>query len=87
MAKSARGREVNMAALRTANQNATAVGNGNMNARGDIIGKNGKVIKKREELVNEYNTKVKNAAKNVPVSEQIVKKPAAPQPKPSAKKE
>ena len=73
MVKSARGKEINITALRTANQYSTAVGNAKMNARGDILGKNGKIIKKREEIVNEYNTKVKNAVKNVPISQDITK--------------
>ena len=69
MARSAKGKEVNMAALRFKNQNATTVGNVRMNAKGDLLGKNGKIIKTREQLAQEYNTKVANAAVNVPLSQ------------------
>ena len=52
---------------------ATAIGNAHANARGDILGKNGKVVKKREDIVHEYNTKVKNAVKNIPISQDITR--------------
>jgi hypothetical protein len=52
---SARGRRIDFEALRRANETAKAVGNVPVNSRGDEIGPNGKIIKKREEIMNEYN--------------------------------
>lgn len=73
MVKSIRGRDVDMQALRIKNQHVKAVGNANVNARGDLLGKGGKVIKTREQLAQEYNKKNANAVKNVPISKDIVK--------------
>ena len=51
----ARGKKIDFEALRRANETARAVGNVPVNSRGDEIGPNGKIIKKREEIMNEYN--------------------------------
>jgi hypothetical protein len=48
------GREVDLDALRMKNELTVAVGNADMNARGDKIGQGGKILKKREEAVAEY---------------------------------
>lgn len=48
------GKTVNMDALRLQNENTIAVGNMNVNARGDLLGHGGKVIKTRNELMQEY---------------------------------
>ena len=42
--RSAMGKEVDMSALRQRNEKTRAVGNMNVNARGDIIDSNGQVI-------------------------------------------
>jgi len=49
------GREFNMDEFRQKHEQSVAVSNyGVINARGDMLGKNGEVIKKREELVQEW---------------------------------
>lgn len=53
MVKSFRGKEVDMVSLAKKNEKAVALGNAHMNGRGDILGKGGKIIKTREELINE----------------------------------
>jgi len=55
MAKSFRGQQVDMDKLVLTNQQSIAIGNANMNARGDIIGKGGKIIKTREEQNKEFH--------------------------------
>jgi hypothetical protein len=58
--KSMQGKEVDMEKLRNQNELALAVGNARVNARGDEIGPGGKIIRKREEVMQEYykgNTK------------------------------
>jgi len=57
----ARGKKIDFEALKRANETVRAVGNVPVNARGDEIGPNGKVIKKREEIMNEYNSSNPNA--------------------------
>ncbi len=48
-----RGQHVDMELLRFKNQHQIAVGNLKMNARGDILGKGGIIVKTREELLQE----------------------------------
>lgn len=74
MVKSIRGKEINMEALMIQNQNAVALGNARMNARGDLLGKNGKVIKTREELAAEYNTQSPNVAVNASITTETLAK-------------
>lgn len=71
MVKTVRGREINLTDLMHKNEDTVALGNARMNARGDILGKGGKVVKTREELATEYHTKNPNAVKNVALSEPL----------------
>jgi hypothetical protein len=48
------GNEVDMEKLRNQNELALAVGNARVNARGDEIGPGGKIIRKREDVMQEY---------------------------------
>ena len=48
-----RGKHVDMELLRFKNQHQVALGNAKMNARGDILGRGGIVVKTREELLKE----------------------------------
>lgn len=80
MVKSHKGVEVDMSALIASNSKAIALGNGKMNANGDIIGKGGKVIKTRDALAREYHTKNPKAAKNVSLTKdmnEVIKKDTA----------
>jgi hypothetical protein len=45
------------------NEMTVAVGNARVNARGDELGPGGKIIKKREEIMNEYYSNNPNAVK------------------------
>lgn len=85
MVKSNKGKEVNMEALMIQNQNAVALGNARMNARGDQLGRNGKVEKTREELAAEYNTKPTNAAVNASLTTDVLAKVKAVDSKKSTK--
>lgn len=51
---SAQGKEVDMEKLRLQNELSLAVGNARVNARGDEIGPGGKIIRKREDIQEEY---------------------------------
>lgn len=48
------GREIDMEKLARANELIPAIGNMNVNARGDELGPGGKITRKREEVVAEY---------------------------------
>lgn len=49
------GELIDMGALRGAHDNAVAIGNARLNARGDAVDRNGVVLKTSEELAEEYN--------------------------------
>ena len=60
------GKEIDMDALASYNETMPAIGNIKVNARGDELGANGEIIKKREDVVNEYyedNPKAKSNQK------------------------
>lgn len=50
------GKTIDLDQLRQKNEMTMAVGNARMNARGDELGAGGKIIRRREEIVNEYYT-------------------------------
>lgn len=52
--RSMRGKEVDMEKLNLRNETIPAVGNMKVNARGDEIGKGGKVVRTREEILKDY---------------------------------
>ena len=54
--RSMRGKVVDMDMLRKRNELTPAVGNAKVNARGDILGAGGKIVKRREDVVKEYCT-------------------------------
>ena len=61
--KSMRGKEVDMEKLNLKNEMTPAVGNMKVNARGDELGKGGKVVKTREEVLADYYKKNPRSAK------------------------
>ncbi len=72
--KTAMGKVVDMAALAARNEHTRAVGNMRVNARGDTIDANGRVIRSVTEKVNEaYGKTVGN--KSAQVKRQVTTKP------------
>jgi len=61
--RSMQGKEIDLDKLRMRNEMTVAVGNARVNARGDELGPGGKIIKKREEVMNEYYSSNPNAVK------------------------
>ena len=55
--RSAMGKNVDMASLRTQNEKVRAIGNMRVNARGDTIDSNGNIIQDNNKRVNEYYMK------------------------------
>jgi hypothetical protein len=78
--RTARGLPIDMDRLRLANETTIAVGNMNVNARGDQLGPGGKVIKTRSQIMADAN-KLHNSplADEAPVSESIDADPVTPQ--------
>lgn len=59
MVRSYRGKDINFSALQKKYEHTIALGNGpTCNARGDLIGKDGKIIKTREEQLKEYRESI-----------------------------
>lgn len=69
--RSARGVMVDMETLILQQENAIALGNTNMNARGDIIGRGGQVVKTRDEIVQEYYQGNPNAVQQVSIKDEL----------------
>jgi hypothetical protein len=73
--KSAMGKSIDMSALASKNEHTRAVGNMRVNARGDTIDSNGRVIRPVTDKVNEaYGKTVGNR------SAQVTKRPVTPKP-------
>lgn len=54
MVKSYRGKEVDIVSLAKKNEKTVALGNAHMNGRGDRLGRGGKIIETREEMLEKY---------------------------------
>lgn len=87
------GKAVDMGMLAAKHSKVRAAGNAKVNARGDLLGPGGKIVKTKEQLALEYNDKnpkavERVAALNTPVNEMLsgkkqpaVEKKAAEKPK------
>ena len=94
MYRSMQGRMIDIEKLRAANEAVQAVGNMNVNAKGDVLGAGGKVITKKETVMRKYyeqpkgmvsDTPTKNkstaAPKTEPVKQTVQKMASKPAPK------
>ena len=61
------GRMVDIEKLRATNEEVRAVGNMSVNARGDVVGTGGKIVKTKEQLMKEYYEAPKGKADDTPV--------------------
>ena len=77
MYKTMQGRMVDIEKLRGANEQVQAVGNMRVNARGDMLGQGGTILKPKETVMKEYYETPKGRAQDTP----RVKVPPQPQPK------
>jgi hypothetical protein len=59
------GKVIDVGALMAQNETAVAVGNANMNARGDILGAGGQIVKRKEQVAQDYHKRNPNAVKSV----------------------
>ena len=75
--KTAQGKVIDMDMLRQKNELVPAVGNARVNARGDELGPGGKIIRTREEILNDYYATTEGTPEEIAVAtpvEQPVKK-------------
>ena len=73
--RTAMGREVDMQSLVLQNEKAVALGNANLNARGDQIDARGNIVKKREELAQDYYRANPKAVRDEPLEEDKMETP------------
>ena len=71
------GRMIDIEKLRAANESVQAVGNMNVNARGDVIGAGGKVVTPKETVIKKYYEQPKGMVSDTPRSKPM---PAPKQP-------
>ena len=67
--KTQKGKVLNMQALYDANQEEIAVGNANMNARGDVLGAGGKILIPKNKVTDAYYANNPNAVKEVSIKQ------------------
>ena len=80
--RSMQGKEIDMEKLRNQNELTVAVGNVKVNARGDELGPGGKIIRKREEVINAKNnipdqSNVRISNKNITEKNEITASPSS----------
>ena len=83
MYRSMQGRMIDIEKLRTTNEDVRAVGNMNVNARGDVLGVGGKVATSKAQVIQKYYEAPKGRVADTPTRARPVpvkKTPPAPQP-------
>jgi len=60
------GRMVDIEKLRAANESVQAVGNMNVNARGDVLGASGQVVTPKEQIIKKYYEQPKGMVSDTP---------------------
>ena len=81
MYKTMQGRMVDIEKLRAANESVQAVGNMNVNARGDVLGPGGNVVTPKETVIQKYYEQPKGMVSDTPT-----KNKPQPAPEPTVKK-
>lgn len=85
MYRTMQGRMVDIEKLRAANESVQAVGNMNVNARGDVLGPGGTVVAPKSDVIQKYYEQPRGKVDDSPArykpATPPVKEPVAPQPK------
>ena len=66
MYRTMQGRMVDIEKLRAANESVQAVGNMNVNARGDVLGAGGKDVTPKEQIIKKYYEQPKGMVSDTP---------------------
>ena len=67
MYRTMQGRMIDIEKLRGANENIRAIGNMNVNARGDILGKSGQIVTTKADVVAKYYEQPKGKVDDTPI--------------------
>ena len=67
MYRTMQGRMVDIEKLRASNESVRAIGNMNVNARGDVLGPGGRIIKAKEQIMREYYEQPKGRVDDTPL--------------------
>ena len=76
MYKTMQGRMVDIEKLRAANESTQAVGNMNVNARGDVLGAGGQVVTPKAKVMQKYYEQPKGVADDTPARNKPAPAPA-----------
>ena len=74
--KTMQGKSIDMDLLRQRNELTPAVGNARVNARGDELGPGGKIIKKREDILQDHYADHPQAVPDEVIERQVEEQPA-----------
>jgi outer membrane biosynthesis protein TonB len=66
MYRTMQGRMIDIEKLRAANESIPAVGNMNVNARGDVLGAGGQVVTPKEQIIKKYYEQPKGMVSDTP---------------------
>jgi hypothetical protein len=77
MYRTMQGRMVDIEKLRTANESVQAVGNMNVNARGDVLGAGGQVVRLKETIIKQYYEQPKGMVSDTPTKNKPMPAPKA----------
>ena len=69
------GRLIDIDKLRASNETVRAVGNMGVNARGDVIGQGGRIIKSKDDVMKEYYQAPKGKVDDTPVKKEQTQQP------------
>jgi hypothetical protein len=78
MYRTMQGRMVDIEKLRAANETVQAVGNMNVNARGDVLGPSGQIVTKKETVIKKYYEQPKGMVDDTPARAKPAPAPKAP---------
>jgi len=78
MYRTMQGRMVDIEKLRAANESVQAVGNMNVNSRGDVLGPNGQVITSKEKIIAKYYEQPKGMVSDTTVKGKVATAPQTP---------
>ena len=77
MYRTMQGRMVDIEKLRAANESVHAVGNMNVNARGDVLGAGGQVVTSKETVIKKYYEQPKGMVSDTPTKNKPTPAPKA----------
>jgi len=86
MYRSMQGRMIDIEKLRAANENVQAVGNMNVNAKGDVLGAGGKIVTPKETVIKKYYEQPKGMVSDTPSKGKAMPAPKVEAVKPVASK-